>query len=279
MNNYTNNPLIFYELMKYPVPLNQEYFYYIQPKKELNTYSSTQREKFTPYHQEYIDTIKQYERFYKSLPRVEEIYLSNSITFNALHKNSDIDLFIITTPGRLWTCRLISVIFFTLMGIRRFRASKKKKFCLSFYITQDKQNLYEISLKQGDIYLTYWIAHLVWLYKKTKSYQSHFFSENKRILNFLPNHPLKPIINIWSDICYGATRCKSIIEFFWNWILWNIVETSIKFIRLPWVLYQKKNLGSKGRGIIITDTMLKFHGDIRRKIASLYSFSQETQKK
>ncbi|MDR0650197.1 MAG: hypothetical protein LBG59_02025 [Candidatus Peribacteria bacterium] len=47
---------------------------------------------------DYIAEIEKYATLYKSLPFVEEIYLCNSITFNALHQDSDIDLFIIARP-------------------------------------------------------------------------------------------------------------------------------------------------------------------------------------
>jgi predicted nucleotidyltransferase len=47
---------------------------------------------------EYLNEIKRLKITFQSIPFVEEIYLCNSITFNALDENSDIDLFIIAEP-------------------------------------------------------------------------------------------------------------------------------------------------------------------------------------
>ena len=44
------------------------------------------------------EEIKRLESTFQSIPFIEQIFLCNSISFNALDKNSDIDLFIITKP-------------------------------------------------------------------------------------------------------------------------------------------------------------------------------------
>jgi hypothetical protein len=47
---------------------------------------------------EYLKEIKRLKPTFQSIPFVEQIFLCNSISFNALDKNSDIDLFIIAEP-------------------------------------------------------------------------------------------------------------------------------------------------------------------------------------
>jgi predicted nucleotidyltransferase len=63
----------------------------------------------------YLDHIQSYARLYRSIPFVEQIYLCNSITFNALHEGSDIDILIITKPGMLWLARARSWLMFTII--------------------------------------------------------------------------------------------------------------------------------------------------------------------
>ena len=48
--------------------------------------------------EEYLQEIKRLKTTFQSIPFVEQIFLCNSITFNALDNNSDIDLFIISQP-------------------------------------------------------------------------------------------------------------------------------------------------------------------------------------
>jgi hypothetical protein len=138
---------------------------------------------------EYLAEIEKYATLYKSLPFVDEIYLCNSITFNALHQNSDIDLFIITRPGRIRTAKFRAMLFFMFAGIKRSLNNKRKKVCLSFFVTADHQNLYALSLPHLDIYLSYRIQHLVLLYQANEKKKPEFFKKNKRVQGILPNYP------------------------------------------------------------------------------------------
>ena len=102
--------LRFYEIMKYPVPKNAEQFFQYSDtehtnankllkdthEEELN--NSFSRNKKSEYLDEYLKEIKRLESTFQSIPFVEQIFLCNSISFNALDKNSDIDLFIIAEP-------------------------------------------------------------------------------------------------------------------------------------------------------------------------------------
>ena len=79
---------------------------------------------------------------------------------------------------------------------------KKQKFCLSFYVTEDNQNLYSIMIDKTDIYLSYRLAHLVPLYQEyNKNTHKHsnnhnIYSNNKRLKYLMPNHPQEHCINI-----------------------------------------------------------------------------------
>lgn len=98
--------LVFYKIMKYPVPSEAEYFVFNEKAKgdpvhiqRLGNFEKSKdfsRPSENPYMEEYRKYINKYTWLYKSLPFVTSIYLCNSITFNALSDHSDIDLFIIT---------------------------------------------------------------------------------------------------------------------------------------------------------------------------------------
>ena len=83
---------------------------------------------------EYIAEIEKWRWLRRSLPFVDAIYVANSLTFNALHDDSDIDLVIITSPGRLRMARLWSAIFLFFLGLKRRRSRIRKKFCLSYFL-------------------------------------------------------------------------------------------------------------------------------------------------
>ena len=195
------------------------------------------------------------------------MYLCNSITFNALDEDSDIDILIITKKNALRRARFRSEIYFRLFLIKRGLTSKRKKFCLSFYVSQNNQNFYHIMLPDNDIYFIYRLAHLVPLYQET---YENIYKHNNRIQGTLPNFPGKHIIDIGISPEFGKTNWKRFQEFFCGGIRGKVVEKIIKYIRLPLVIYKKNKFGKSGRGIIISDTMLKFHKDKRKKIHLLY---------
>ena len=103
--------LRFYEIMNYPVPRNAKLFFQYsdiehtninkmlkdtsEDDKKENRFS---RDKKSKYMDEYLEEIKRLKSTFQSIPFIEQIFLCNSISFNALDENSDIDLFIIAEP-------------------------------------------------------------------------------------------------------------------------------------------------------------------------------------
>ena len=88
------------------------------------------------------------------------------------------------------TARFFSTLYTIILGLKRLGRKKKKKWCLSFWLTEKSTNLYPISLPNIDIYLIYRIAHLVPIYSQKKEEKDMLIQTNKkRLKNFLPNHP------------------------------------------------------------------------------------------
>ncbi len=274
--------------MKYPIPTQEYFFYYnnnIENKKqiprEIEIKDQFSRPEKDPLMEEYIQEINKYENIFKSIPFVSEIYLCNSITFNKLNENSDIDLFIITNNKSIRRARFFSLLIFWLKWIKVWSNNKSKKFCLSFYVTENNLDIYNISLPKTDIYLAYWLAHLVPLYSENKASNTNIYHENNWLKALLPNFPNKHIINIWNKKIYWNSNKKNKLEyFFWNfffWISWLIIENLIKLIRYPILIIKKRKLWPSGKNIVISDTMLKFHKDIRKKVRLL--FTSQSKKK
>ena len=96
--------------MGYPVPQNPEHFFqysdadYANINKLLKTLDREpindkfSRNKKSKYMDEYLQEINRLKSVFQSIPFVDQIFLCNSITFNSLDENSDIDLFIIAKP-------------------------------------------------------------------------------------------------------------------------------------------------------------------------------------
>ncbi len=261
--------------MKYPIPDDSERFEYL-PSTNYTKHpqiwpNKPSRSQLNPRMDEYRQRIQQRGRVYRSLPFVEQIYLCNSLSFNALHDDSDIDLFIVTSPGRLRTARLRSVIITTILWLKRRKKSHiRKRLCLSFYVTSDEQNLYHIAV-HNDVYLMYWIAHLVPLYSHQKHPKSFGIrTANKWISSYLPHLSEWVNIDIGLDQIHGSTWFQKSIEYLGGRRFGDICERTIKTMRVPIILRKNKTHKKTSHHIIISDTMLKFHDCVRSKISFLF---------
>lgn len=285
INTLGSQPYLrFYEIMHYPVPNNAElYFQYsdISDKKKiwisnndftndenLNKFSRTKKYKQMD---EYLTEIKRLETIFKSIPFVNQIFLCNSITFNALDENSDIDLFIIAEPWRIWSVKFWSMLLFSIKWAKRRKNNIRKKICLSFFITSDQQNLYPISLPSLDVYLCYRISHLVLIYTSNNTNKSDFFIQNKWIKGILPNYQQKQTISLWIEPFTWNTKFKTLMGKLWKWILGSIFEFIVRIIQ-KLIIHTKILINpEKNKDVIINDGMLKFHQDIREKISLMYN--------
>lgn len=275
--------LRFYEIMNYPVPKNAELFFQYSDTERTNAnkilknvdedglWNRFSRDQKSEYMDEYLNEIKRLKSTFQSIPFVEQIFLCNSISFNALDENSDIDLFIIAEPGRIRTVKFRSMILFTLKWAKRFWKKIRKRICLSFFITSDSQNLYPISLSSLDIYLAYRIAHLVLIYQPDKEINDSFFENNKWVKGILPNYQEKQTISLWINPFYWNTKFKNVMETLWNGFLWNIFECVIKYIQKAIICLKRIRNPTWNKDVIISDSMLKFHQDIREKVSLKYN--------
>jgi hypothetical protein len=113
----------------------------------------------------------------KHCPGVARVWVCNSLSMNAADKDSDIDLFIEATPGRIWTARVFSTLYFQILGIRRYGNKVKGRFCLSFFATSGA-DFSKIAI-EDDVYLYEWVRRLVMVAQRTDG------TENGPIGNFL----------------------------------------------------------------------------------------------
>ncbi len=297
--------LVFYKIMKYPIPTNMEYFFF-EKKIDNNLKNKVwfSRNEKNKYMDEYIQFINKYWNIYQSIPFIKEIYLCNSISFNALKKDSDIDLFIITQKNSIRRARFFSLLFFVILWLKRWKNIKKdaeasprsltsflsrfsgiwifwnsytvrKKFCLSFYITEDHLNLYNINLPRSDVYLNYWLAHLIPLYQEQLN-SSNIYKKNKRFNITMPNHPQKFCINIWNKTFHWKSNLKKKLEYVFGWFFWNAVEILISSVWIPILSYKTKKLWKKWQWIIINNNMLKFYDDKRFQIHLMYEIEHKS---
>lgn len=188
------------------------------------------------------------------IPWVLFVWVGNSLSMNACHEDSDIDLFIITRKNRLWTVRILTTLYFTILGQRKTAKKHAGKFCLSFFITEDALDFWEFAIK-NDVYLYFWILYLKPIIDKENTYEQ-FLQVQKSWADFSEYEEISEknkeyILHTSSKI---STHCK----------IWDVLETFFKALFLP---KTKKSFQKLGRPfwVIISDDILKFHDNDRRK--------------
>ena len=263
-----NRAFRFYSIMWYPVPKNREFFAYMKKYEveELDDgFSWIEKNK---YMDEYISFLNKWWFLYRNFPFVKEIYLANSITFNSLSADSDIDIFVVCNQWRVWTARLFVSIIMLLFWIKRSKKNYSKKFCLSFFVWEDIVNLKDIQLDNKDIYLPYWILHLVPLY--LQSWKSSVYSANNWINDYLPNYVWEQSIFLWNNVFKWNWFFKNFVEFLLWWKCWLFFEN---FLQKKWGHRIKKNIAKdpeSHRWNICDEWMLKFYKDMRKYYSDLF---------
>ncbi len=106
----------------------------------------------------------------KYLPFVRAVFVCNSVALGLAHKRSDIDLFIISERNKVWLVRFLITLILSLSGLRNTKTKTANRICLSFFCSIDNLKLKPAN-NFTDIYLGYWLKHLVPLYDEKQVLQ------------------------------------------------------------------------------------------------------------
>jgi predicted nucleotidyltransferase len=89
------------------------------------------------YQEKYFNRAKKVAFWLQFIPYLRAVFLTGSVARGEATKKSDIDFFIVTYAGRIWTCRALVTIFIQCLGIRRYGDKIAGRICLNRYQTED----------------------------------------------------------------------------------------------------------------------------------------------
>jgi len=127
-----------------------------QHKKFINHFKI--KEKESDIEKKYYKTTEKYLKFIKWIPWLKMVWIWNSISMNCATKDSDIDLFIVTSPNTMWLNRILITIIFQILWVRKTDKYHANRFCLSFFATTEWLNFKNWKIKD-DIYLYFRIIY------------------------------------------------------------------------------------------------------------------------
>jgi len=179
-------------------------------------------------------------------PFVQVVTLANSLGFYNLRRESDLDFFIITSPGKIWLSRLYCAGLAKILACRPTEKVKQDRVCLSFYVSADYLNLDKLRLEGGDPYFDYWRQHLFLLYNKNRIYEKFLAANN------LINNP--PVTLIPPGV---ATL--------------GLVEKVAEKLQLRLLPSNLRVLANQSEGVVINNQVIKlYRRDRRRYFSNLY---------
>jgi hypothetical protein len=192
------------------------------------------------------------------IPFIKMIALCNDVAYFNAPKESDIDFFIVAKSGKIWTVRILSVMALFFFGIWRHKKKIKDRICLSFFVCDDNLDIETFSY-ENDILLKYWTPNHFPLFSREKTYQK-FLESNQWIKNDFPNY----FKNIPSPKIRVQQKIFQILsEKLLNNNVGNVIEKFFKAVQLQ--IMGKKAPWQKDKDVIISDKILKFHENDRRK--------------
>lgn len=210
---------------------------------------------------EFWKRVHRFQWLFNLCPFVRLVAVCNSLPIRAVEENSDIDLLVITEKKHMFLARFFLTILTSFMLVRRQGKWIRKRFCLSFYITEDNLDLNEIAQKPYDIYLAYWL--------KTLEPIAGDYNLYKKLIN-KNEYWMKPYFKTQTLHRRRFRKAKS-----WHTNWKNKMEKW--FAGEKWEIrmrnWQKKRALEKYQrlldpsGTVISEKMLKFHDkDVRTQI-------------
>lgn len=245
--------------------INEKSGYYFLHHKESNIKTRQQR---AVIFDGKIKRAKKIARKLSYIPWIKAITVCNTLGYHNAPAASDIDLFIITNKDRIWITR-----FFVLSTLKFLRArpqlsrfgspaeKRKDKIDANFFISEASLDIKSLALKD-DIYLNFWIIQQIPLYDIDNTY-TKFIAANVWLKKSLPN-----LTNYEPDYCHQLKNTshwytKLVNSLITNSLI-NLLELLARWLQLKILPQKLKAMANQSSGVIINNSMLKFHDQDRR---------------
>ena len=207
---------------------------------------------------EYWKKVNKYNFLFSFCPFIKLVAVCNSTPISNVDFKSDIDLLVITEKNKMFTARFFLTLFTSILGVRRHGNKTKKRFCLSFYISEDAMNFEDMAHKPYDIYLAYWLKTLEPVAGNYETYEELLLANENWLESYFRTITSKR--RFFRRRSEEAEKWKERIEKLFASNAWENTFKKWQKNRAE----EKYKLLSDQSGTIISDTILKFHDRDRR---------------
>lgn len=275
----TNTPTTFFSLVQIQTALDQSTtlkntlqthhgFYFLRGKKQ---YVDTRHARYLIAEKKY-KRARLFARYMRFFPFVEFVGVCNSLGYSNARIGSDIDFFVITSPGRIWTTRFMIVWIMKLLRIRPRQGHMQNALCLSFFLCRDHLCLADAQLDAGnsqkpDIYFLYWLSQMSPLYDRG-GVAAKLWESNKWAQSALPAAFQR---GVSPRRAVSDSRTARAHKAFWERALAGsfgaLVERWSRKLQHTVMPQQLRDLaGTDDTRVVLSDHMLKLHNNDRREL-------------
>lgn len=208
-------------------------------------------------HLRFLNAVQKYKKLsriatYLSLiPSVEGFAICNSLAIHHTRPESDIDIFVITTPERIWTTRFFAVLPFILLKMRP-KETKQNPVDISFFVTNEALNVMRHKIGDEDPYLAWWVRSLVPMLGREDVFQ-RFVRHNAWAKLDFPNS-LMPKRAAWKQT--SRLRLRFLNGISESWLRWLQIK------KFPNDIIDSMNADHR---VVVSNDVLKFHKNDRRE--------------
>lgn len=244
--------------------INKEQSFYCLPGRHAII---LKRQEAVPLVKKKMEIARKAGNLIRYVPYVDAMYVCNTVAGAVPHEKSDIDVFIVIRPGRLWMTRALITILFSLFRIRRTKTQVHNRICLSFYITGGSANLSGITWGSPDIYLMYWVDQLVPVYDPGNMLQ-HIYEQNGWVKKWIPHglHASIPHPRFSAQKNTTSSLVRRFAEALCAGFLGEYAEKILRqWQRQKMHANMESVLKRNDSRVVVHDAMLKFHENDRRE--------------
>lgn len=152
-----------------------------------------------------------YGRILARLPFVRMVAVTGSLAMNNTDEGKDIDYLIVTAPGRLWMCRLLSLV------VARAARLEGVSLCPNYLLTT-----HALRLEEQSLYVAHELAQMIPL--SGMDVYREIFRLNPWVTDYLPNAAGQPQMPAFGKPIQTPSFLQRVLEVFLSMPLGNWLE-------------------------------------------------------
>lgn len=208
-----------------------------------------------------------------SVPYVRMIAVVNSLSFHNANANSDIDLLIVTEPGKISIARDHITVWLTYWRRRNTSGEKRGKLAADVFLDTDNLSVRSFHGDDQNLYIDYWAAWVAPVINRDKTYE-RFLKANPWIKQTFPGFEghAKHIITV--------PKSLDVRRRWWEALYRNPFGHKVGSILTNWQNARLKRYQArvKDQGtVIVTPHLLRFHVPDRR-VEYQHAFEEQWQR-